>query len=215
VRVGTGSGRVRVNGNPAPGKLIGSWSRAPWRFARSCLGCQLPPLCACHVGQEFRRACRCWLEQEGGSHSLRGHLGSARLVWKSVRIQAHRDPLIPPSFASDTIALVKVPTFAVLHGLPFHWLRSQPPGQTVSLRRLHKERQPVVLRPARPKGAQAPMPEGSRRESELQRAIDAAGNDRAAFVRNLEDTSGDSPTHREKIAVYRALVEAELQLREL
>jgi thiol-disulfide isomerase/thioredoxin len=49
---------------------------------------------------------------------------------------------------------------------------------------------------------------------ELQQAIDRAGNDRAALVRNLEDFLKDYPESRQRPQIYRALVEACLQLRD-
>jgi thiol-disulfide isomerase/thioredoxin len=56
-----------------------------------------------------------------------------------------------------------------------------------------------------------PAQEGER---ELQRAIAEAGNDRAALVRNLEDYLRRFPDAPRRPAIYRALVEAYLQLRE-
>jgi thiol-disulfide isomerase/thioredoxin len=49
---------------------------------------------------------------------------------------------------------------------------------------------------------------------ELQQAIDHAGNDRAALVRNLEDFLKEYPDSRQRPQIYRALVEASLQLRD-
>jgi thiol-disulfide isomerase/thioredoxin len=49
---------------------------------------------------------------------------------------------------------------------------------------------------------------------QLQQAIDRAGNDRAALVRNLEDFLKDYPESRQRPQIYRALVEASLQLRD-
>jgi len=49
---------------------------------------------------------------------------------------------------------------------------------------------------------------------ELQQAIDRAGNDRAALVRNLEDFLKNYPESRQRPQIYRALVEACLQLRD-
>jgi thiol-disulfide isomerase/thioredoxin len=49
---------------------------------------------------------------------------------------------------------------------------------------------------------------------ELQQAIDRAGNDRAALVRNLEDYLKNYPESRQRPQIYRALVEASLQLRD-
>lgn len=50
---------------------------------------------------------------------------------------------------------------------------------------------------------------------ELQRTIDAAGNDRAALVRNLEAYLQTYPEAPERPQIYRALVEACLQLRDI
>src|SRR5579863_9987907 len=49
---------------------------------------------------------------------------------------------------------------------------------------------------------------------ELQQAIDRAGNDRASLVRNLEEFLKDYPEARQRPQIYRALVEASLQLRD-
>jgi thiol-disulfide isomerase/thioredoxin len=57
------------------------------------------------------------------------------------------------------------------------------------------------------KGASAPDP-----EAELQRALEVAGNDRAALVRQLTDYLARFPDAPRKAAVYRALVEACQQL---
>lgn len=50
-------------------------------------------------------------------------------------------------------------------------------------------------------------------EQALQRAIEASGNDSAALVRNLEAYLRDYPDSPRRTQIYRALVEAELQLR--
>lgn len=47
---------------------------------------------------------------------------------------------------------------------------------------------------------------------ELQQAIDLSGNDRAALVRNLEDFLNKFPESQQRPQIYRALVEASLQL---
>jgi len=49
---------------------------------------------------------------------------------------------------------------------------------------------------------------------QLQQAIDTAGNDRAALVRNLELFLKKYPESRQRPQIYRALVEASLQLRD-
>lgn len=62
----------------------------------------------------------------------------------------------------------------------------------------------------KPPVAPRPLPEAA----ELQRALDSAGNDRAALVRNLEDFLKKYPESRQRPQIYRALVEASLQLRD-
>jgi len=49
---------------------------------------------------------------------------------------------------------------------------------------------------------------------ELQQAISSAGSDRAALARNLEAYLGKYPDSPQKVQIYRALVEAHLQLRD-
>ncbi len=51
-------------------------------------------------------------------------------------------------------------------------------------------------------------------EERLQQAINNAGNDRAALVRNLEAHLKEYPDSRQRPQIYRALVEACLQLRD-
>jgi thiol-disulfide isomerase/thioredoxin len=51
-------------------------------------------------------------------------------------------------------------------------------------------------------------------EQELQKTIDAAGNDRFALVRNLEAFLKKYPEAQQRVQIYRALVEASLQLRD-
>jgi thiol-disulfide isomerase/thioredoxin len=51
-------------------------------------------------------------------------------------------------------------------------------------------------------------------EEQLQQAINGAGNDRAALVRNLEAFLKENPDSRQRPRIYRALVEASLQLRD-
>jgi thiol-disulfide isomerase/thioredoxin len=51
-------------------------------------------------------------------------------------------------------------------------------------------------------------------EEELQRAIGSAGNDRATLVRNLEAFLKKYPEAPNRVQIYRALVEASLQLRD-
>src|SRR5258708_2387932 len=51
-------------------------------------------------------------------------------------------------------------------------------------------------------------------EEELQQAISKSGNDRAALVQNLEAFLKEYPDSRQRLRIYRALVEASLQLRD-
>ena len=51
-------------------------------------------------------------------------------------------------------------------------------------------------------------------EEQLQQAVSNAGNDRAALVRNLEAYLKDFPDSHQRPQIYRALVEASLQLRD-
>src|SRR5467141_3343851 len=51
-------------------------------------------------------------------------------------------------------------------------------------------------------------------EDELQMAVSTAGNDRAMLVRNLEAFLGRHPEDENRSQIYRALVEASLQLRD-
>lgn len=51
-------------------------------------------------------------------------------------------------------------------------------------------------------------------DEELQQAIDNAGNDRAALVRNLEGFLKKYPEAQQRVRIYRALVEATIQLRD-
>ena len=51
-------------------------------------------------------------------------------------------------------------------------------------------------------------------EEKLQQAINISGNDRVALVRNLEAYLKDYPDSRQRPQIYRALVEASLQLRD-
>jgi thiol-disulfide isomerase/thioredoxin len=71
-----------------------------------------------------------------------------------------------------------------------------------------------------PQGTQAstrkqpPAPKALTENEELQQAIDRAGNDRASLVRNLEEFLKDYPEAHQRPQIYRALVEASLQLRD-
>jgi thiol-disulfide isomerase/thioredoxin len=71
---------------------------------------------------------------------------------------------------------------------------------------------PAGTKPAAPK--QPPATKTLTEAEELQQAIDRAGNDRASLVRNLEDFLKDYPGSHQRPQIYRALVEASLQLRD-
>jgi thiol-disulfide isomerase/thioredoxin len=77
--------------------------------------------------------------------------------------------------------------------------RSQRPSQTPSNAPASKQSAPAKL----------PTP-----DEELQQAISAAGNDRATLVRNLEAFLKKYPEAQSRAQIYRALVEASLQLRD-
>ncbi len=91
---------------------------------------------------------------------------------------------------------------AVLCVLPARTAGQAPPQNAPG-----PEAIPSAKKPSTPPPAQTP-------EEELQRAIDDAGNDRAALVRNFEAYLKKYPDTRRKTEIYRALVEASLQLRD-
>src|SRR5713101_1943902 len=66
-----------------------------------------------------------------------------------------------------------------------------------------------VQSPSSKASAKQPSP-----EEQLQQAINNSGNDRAALVRNLEAYLKEYPDSRQRPQIYRALVEASLQLRD-
>src|SRR5215469_11962529 len=51
-------------------------------------------------------------------------------------------------------------------------------------------------------------------QQDLQKAIELAGNDRAAMVRNLQEFLKKYPESSQRPQIYRALVESSLQLRD-
>jgi thiol-disulfide isomerase/thioredoxin/Tfp pilus assembly protein PilF len=77
----------------------------------------------------------------------------------------------------------------------------------------HDEQQSSATAPAK-QAAQSPQQKAPSPEQELQQAIDGAGNDRAALVRNLEAFLKKYPEAPQRVKIYRALVEASLQLRD-
>ncbi len=92
-----------------------------------------------------------------------------------------------------------------------------PPTQPSPAKQQNQQSPP----PAAPKGTPATPQQGAPQtppqpdpEAELQKAVQAAGNDKAAFVQNLESYLMRYPNSSRKEAIYHALVEAEIQLRE-
>ena len=61
---------------------------------------------------------------------------------------------------------------------------------------------------------QSAPPKTPSESEELQHAIEKSGNDRAALVRNLEEFLQKYPESQQRPQIYRALVEASLQLRD-
>jgi thiol-disulfide isomerase/thioredoxin len=70
----------------------------------------------------------------------------------------------------------------------------------------------LSTKPAPPK--QPPATKAPTESEDLQQAINRAGNDRASLVHNLEEFLKDYPESRQRPQIYRALVEASLQLRD-
>ena len=69
-----------------------------------------------------------------------------------------------------------------------------------------KEAKPVLS------GKAASKQEALTEQQELQKAIDAAGNDRAALVHNLEAFLKDYPQSQQRSQIYRAIVESSLKV---
>lgn len=75
--------------------------------------------------------------------------------------------------------------------------------------------QPAPAQPAKSANAKpSASAKAPTEDEELQQAINSAGNDRAALVRNLEVFLKNFPESRQRPQIYRALVEASLQLRD-
>jgi thiol-disulfide isomerase/thioredoxin len=72
---------------------------------------------------------------------------------------------------------------------------------------------PATTGPKQP-APKEPVPAKLSPEDELQQTIDAAGSDRAALVRNLEAYLKKYPESSQRPQIYRALVEADLQLQD-
>jgi thiol-disulfide isomerase/thioredoxin len=83
----------------------------------------------------------------------------------------------------------------------------------VSAQNKNKETAPAQNKNPPPENGTAPA-KASPSTEELQQAISSAGNDRAALVRNLEAFLVKYPGSPQRPQIYRALVEASLQLRD-
>src|ERR1700674_4953601 len=83
----------------------------------------------------------------------------------------------------------------------------------VSAQNKNKETAPAQNKNPTPENGTAPVKALPSTE-ELQQAISSAGNDRAAMVRNLEAFLVKYPGSPQRPQIYRALVEASLQLRD-
>lgn len=79
----------------------------------------------------------------------------------------------------------------------------------------HAQSSPSPAKPSSSKAAPRKDPRTLSPAEELQKAIDSAGNDRAALVRNLQDYLKTYPEAPQRPQIYRALVEASLQLRDI
>lgn len=86
------------------------------------------------------------------------------------------------------------------------------PTKTASSQQPDSDKKNAAAPKAAPKQAPAAKPPTA--DEELQQAIDSAGNDRAALVRNLEAFLKKYPEAQQRTRIYRALVEACLQLRD-
>jgi hypothetical protein len=101
------------------------------------------------------------------------------------------------------LALVRLPLAVLAVCLASHPARAQQSGSPAT--------PALSTKPATPK---QPATKALSETEELQQAIDRAGNDRASLVRNLEEFLKDYPESRQRPQIYRALVEASLQLRD-
>src|SRR5260370_896589 len=100
------------------------------------------------------------------------------------------------------MACVSSLLFLCAQPLPVH---GQAPAQS--------EKSQVPASKAAP-SKQSSSPKQPSAEEELQQAISNSGNDRAALVRNLESFLNKYPDYPNRTSIYRALVEASLQLQD-
>src|SRR5882762_9725521 len=94
------------------------------------------------------------------------------------------------------------------------FLRAAAPalGETVAST---ETTQGAAQKPASPSASKLPAAvKQHTAEEELQMAVSTAGNDRAMLVRNLEAFLNKHPENENRSQIYRALVEASIQLRD-
>jgi thiol-disulfide isomerase/thioredoxin len=87
-------------------------------------------------------------------------------------------------------------------------------GTVCSARAPQRENNPPQSAPKPSPNKQSPAPKPPTPDEELQQSIDNTGNDRAALVRNLEAFLKKYPEAPQRVKIYRALVETNLQLRD-
>jgi thiol-disulfide isomerase/thioredoxin len=80
-----------------------------------------------------------------------------------------------------------------------------------------QQKKPAAAAQASPKPKSAPEPAEPQDttpnpEAELQAAVQQAGNDNAALIRNLESYLAKYPDSQRRAAIYRALIQSEMQL---
>jgi thiol-disulfide isomerase/thioredoxin len=98
---------------------------------------------------------------------------------------------------------------------------SQPPAQKAPPASQNQQQAPPSAKPATTPGAPTGNPGAAQPgadepdpEAELQQALQSAGNDRAALVQNLEEYLKKFPNSPRKDAIYHALVDPYIQLRQ-
>lgn len=103
-----------------------------------------------------------------------------------------------PTFHFSRNLLAAIFAAAIFISMPVFAIQEQTPPAKVPAPRAGKIQPPPQVDP----------------EAELKATIEDAGNDRAAFVRNLEDYLKRFPDSPRKAEIFRALIDANLQLRE-
>jgi thiol-disulfide isomerase/thioredoxin len=124
----------------------------------------------------------------------------------------------PARLIAMTLAIALLVTAFSLRASPVAagWCQNQQQGQQAPPTTPPPAPRPVPP-PGTPQGTPQTTPQASPPldpEAELQKAVQAGGNDKAAFVQNLETYLKQFPNSPRKQAIYHALVDAEIQLRE-